>query len=220
VFGLLTREMTSLVEANPTMLEALGVERGSDLVTSLAVVVVTLAATAVAVQGLGRLGAEESADRLGALLATRTSRAGLWLLWWAVVTVAALVVLALGCLALGLTTWAATGDRETVAAALEVGLGYAVPVVFVAAVAAALRALVPAWAPVAWALVAWIALVGFLAETLRLPGWARDLSPLHLVGSLPREEPDPVATTALAVGAVVLVAASVQAFRRRDLRVG
>lgn len=220
VFGMLTQEMTSLVEANPSMLEAMGLERGSDLVTSLAVVVVSLAATAVAVQGLGRLGAEESADRLGALLATRVSRARLWLLWWAVVAAAALGVLALGCLALGLATWASTGDPDTVAAALEVGLGYAVPVVFVAALAAALRALVPAWSALAWAMVAWIALVGFLAETLRLPGWARDLSPLHLVGSLPREDLDVAATTGLALGVLVLLLVSLQAFRRRDLRVG
>lgn len=218
-FGVLTQEMASLADSNPALLEALGVERGADLVTSMAVVVVCLAATAVAVQGSARLGAEESADRLGAVLATKAPRTHLWLTWWAVVAAASLVVLALGVTALGLTAWAATGERENLTTALGVGAGYAVPVAFVSAVAAALRALVPRWAGTAWALVAWIVLVGFLAETLRIPEWARDLSPLHLVGTLPQEDPSAIAIAGLIAGAAVLFAASATAFRRRDLRV-
>jgi hypothetical protein len=43
---------------------------------------------------------------------------------------------------------------------------------------------------------------------------------LHLVGSLPREDPDPAATAGLAIGLMVLLFASLQVFGRRDLRVG
>lgn len=219
-FGMLSREMASLVDANPTLLEALGVERGSDVVTGMAVVVIGLAATAVAVQGSGRLGSEECADRLGAVLATRVPRARFWLLWWAVVALSSLAVLAVGVLALGLSTWASTGERAALTTALGVGIGYAVPVLFVSAVAALLRAALPRVAPAAWALVGWIVLVGFLAETLRIPDWARDLSPLHLVGTLPQEDPSLVATSGLAAGAAVLLVLSVLAFQRRDLRTG
>ncbi|MDN5746292.1 MAG: hypothetical protein L0H31_14400, partial [Nocardioidaceae bacterium] len=95
---------------------------------------------------------------------------------------------------------------------------YIVPVLFAVAVAAVMRALSPRIAPAAWALVAWIGLVGFLAETLRIPTWARDLSPLHLVGTLPQDEPSGAAILGLGVGTVLLLTASVTAFRRRDLR--
>ncbi|GEB24968.1 ABC transporter permease [Brevibacterium aurantiacum] len=217
-FGVLTEEVASLVDSNPALAQALGVEHGGDVVTSLALVVIALAATAVAVQGSGRLGAEESADRLGAVLATRVSCTRLWLGWWAVVAATSLAVLGLGALALGLASWAATGEQDSLTTALDAGLGYTVPVLFTAAVAAALRALSPRIAPAAWALVAWIGLVGFLAETLRIPERARDLSPLHLVGTLPQDEPSVAAILGLGAGAVLLLAVSVAAFRRRDLR--
>lgn len=219
-FGVLSQEMATLVDANPMLLEALGVERGSDVVTGLAVVFVSLAATAVAVQGSGHLGVEESTDRLGALLATRVPRGRWWLTWWGVVGGSTLGVLLAGVVALGLSTWASTGERAALTTALGVGLGYAVPVLFVTAIAALLRGALPRVAPAAWVLVGWIVLVGFLAESLRLPGWARDLSPLHLVGNLPREDPSGAAILALAVATLLLLALSTLAFRRRDLRAG
>lgn len=220
VFGVLAEEMAELVDANPMLLEALGIERGSDVVTSLAVVVVALAATAAAVQGYGRLAEEESSGRLGALLATRTERVGLWLRWWVVVAATALLILALGCLSLGLVTWAVLDDGEAMSTAVGLALGYAVPVLTVATIAAALRALGGRWAGLAWLLVGWIAAVGFLAETLRLPGWARDISPMHLVGTLPQEDPDLMAISVLAALALVLLALSAVLFRRRDLSAG
>ena len=214
-FGALTEEMSRLIEANPNLVEALGVSGGVDIVTGLAVVIVCLAATAVAAQSAGRLGAEESAGRLGALLATRVPRVRLWLGWWAVVT-----ALSLGATSLGLATWAVTGDSGALGNALGVGVGYAVPVAFVASVAALLRAAVPRVAGLVWLLVGWIVLVGFLAETLRIPDWARDLSPLHLVGDLPQEDPALAAVLGLAAAAVVAFAASALAIGRRDLRAG
>lgn len=217
--GALTREMTSLVEANPGMLEGLGFDRAGDIITSLAVVAIVLGATAVAVQGSERLGVEESSDRLGMLLATSTPRTRWWSGWWAVVAGSAVGVLLAGVLALGVSSWAVTGDGQALWSSLAVGLGYAVPVLFVVATAAALRAVAPRAAALAWVLVGWIVLVGFLAETLRIPGWARDLSPLHLVGSLPREDPSLVATAGLALAGALLFAGSTVAFRRRDLRV-
>ncbi|MFD1719703.1 ABC transporter permease [Georgenia deserti] len=220
VFGALTQEMADLVDANPAMLEALGVERGSDVVTSLAVVVVILAATALAVQGFGRLGVEETQGRLGAVLATRVPRHRLWGGWSAVVALASLASLTLGCLTLGLVTWAVTDDRDALGTAAEVGLGYAVPVLFVVAVVAVLRAVGSRWSGLGWLLVGWIAVVGFLAETLRIPDWARELSPLHLVGTLPQDDADLLAVAGLAVAAVILAAGSILLFGRRDLAAG
>jgi len=62
--------------------------------------------------------------------------------------------------------------------------------------------------------------VGFLGEALRLPEWAENLSPLHLVGALPLDDPDGAALAGLAMAGVVLLAGSVLVFRGRDLRAG
>lgn len=220
VFGILTQEMAELVEANPTVLEALGVDSGSDVVTSLAVVVICLAATATAVQGMGRLISEESSGRLGTVLATRISRKRLWLGWWAVVGASAVAVQLLGCMALGLVSWAVLSESAAFSTAMEVGFGYAVPVVFVAAMAALLRSIGSRWSVLGWLLVGWIATVGFLAETLQLPEWARDISPLHLVGQLPQDELNVAAVLSLAAAGGVLLALSVGLMCRRDLAAG
>lgn len=220
VFGTLTREMADLVDANPALLDALQISSGSDVVTSLAVVVVVLAATGLAVQCYGRLAAEESSGRLGALLATGTHRWRLWLKWWAVVTGASVLVLALGCLALGLATWAVLDDAAAMRTAAQLAAGYLVPVVFIGAAAGMLRAVGGGLSGVAWLLVGWVAVVGFLADTLQLAEWSRSLSPLHLVGELPQEEPDMVATVALGMGVLLLVAGSAVTFQRRDLSAG
>ena len=71
-----------------------------------------------------------------------------------------------------------------------------------------------------WVVLAWAGIVGLLAETLRLPGWARDLSPLHAVGTLPIDAPDVTATVGLGALAVVLGAAAPALAARRDLAAG
>jgi ABC-2 type transport system permease protein len=81
VFGTLAEEMTRLVEANPSLIAALGIERGGDLVLRMGLVVAVIAAAAAAVQGINRLGEEETSDRLGLLAATRVPRARVWSGW-------------------------------------------------------------------------------------------------------------------------------------------
>lgn len=218
--GLLSNQVTELVEANPSLLAALGLKRGSDLVAELVVVIVAAAALALVVQGGARLGAEESTGRLGWLLATRASRPRLWLSWWGVVTGLALGVLQLGCLVLGLSTWAATGDRSAFEAMVAAGVGYTVPVLFVAALVSCLAAAGTRWAVVGWVVVGWVLVVGFLSEALRLREWARDLSPLHLVGVLPRQTVSVTMTCALAAAGTLLVLGAFIRFCRRDLRAG
>lgn len=220
VFGLLTREMTDLVEANPVLLEALGVTSGSDVVVSLAVVVVILAATGAAVQCYGRLAGEESSGRLGVLLATGTHRGHVWLVWWVLAATAAVLILLLGCLALGITTWAVLDDSGAMGTVMEIAAGYAVPTVFVTSVAALLCGVGGAWYGLTWLLVGWIAVVGFLADTLQLAEWSRLLSPLHAVGQLPQDDPAFTVVVGLGAGAVLLLLGSLAVFGRRDLSTG
>ena len=220
VTGLLGEEMSRLVEANPGILAAVGLTRGSDLMLLMATIITGATAAAVGVQAGTRLAAEEGSGRLGAVLSTRVRRARLWLVWWTTAVLASQLVLGLSSLTLGLSTMAVTGEREDLRTALEVGAGYAVPVAFVTALSAALAALGPRVPAVGWIVVAWIVTVGFLDEALRLPEWSRDLSPLHLVGRLPIDDVDQLATVGLGAAAVLLLGATVLRFSRRDLAAG
>lgn len=218
--GLMSKEVTELVDANPAILRSMGLERGTDLLVMMAAVVSASAAAAVGVQAGTRLAGEESSGRLGAVLSTRLPRERLWGAWWTTAVFASLAVMAISSLTLGVSTWCVSGERAALRTALTVGVGYATPVVLMTAVCAALCALGPRWTALGWLPVGWCFTVGFLGEALRLPQWSRDLSPLHLVGTLPVDDPDRTAVIGLGLASVVLLAGSVAAFRRRDLRAG
>ncbi len=216
-FGALSEEMTGLIEANPALMDAMGLTRATDVVASMALLVVALAAMGAGVQCLVRLGSEEEVGRLATLVATRRPRAAVWRGWLCVAFAQALVVLAAGALALGVTTWAATGRVEDLRVAAWTGAAYAVPVLLVVSVAAVLAGWRPGWARIVWSVVGWAAVVGLLGETLRLPDWARNTSPLRAVGNLPVDDPDAWVLVGMAVIAAVLVLASQAAFTRRDV---
>ena len=220
VIGLFSDEVTSTVASNPQLLRSIGLERATDMVTMLAAVIVVSAASIVGVQGATRLGGEETSGRLGALLSTRLGRARLWLGWWATTLAACLIVLGASALALAGGIWAVTRDAPAAWAALEVGGAYAAPVLLVAALDALLSAIGPRWSVAGWVVAAWMAVVMLLAEALRLPEWARDLSPAHMVGVLPVDDPDLGVIAVQGAAALILLAASLILFQRRDLRAG
>ncbi len=218
--GSLTADMTEIVRTNPQLLEVLGVERPEDLITSLTGTLAALGAAALAVQGVGRLAGEEDSGRLGLVLAAAGSRRRLWIAWGLVLVADIVAVLVVQALAFGATAWWATGAAGDLTASLGAALVLAVGALFVLALALAIRAVLPQAAGVVWAVIGWSAIVGFLAETLDLPGWARDCSPFHLVGQVPVDDPRWPAVGGLAVATLVLAVASVAGIERRDLRRG
>lgn len=218
--GLLTDDMTAVLRGNPQLLAAFGIERPEDVVTSLAIALGALGAAAVAVQGVTRLAAEEDSGRLALVLAAPVSRRRLWLAWAAVIAAEVAVVMVLQALVFGMGTWVGTGARENLVASLGAALVLTLPALAILAASLALRGLAPGWAGAMWVAVAWGSVVAFLAETLDLPGWARDLSPFHLVGEVPLEDPRWGPIAALALATLTLTAVAVVAADRRDLRAG
>lgn len=213
--GLLAADMADLLDGNPEMLEAFGIARPEDAVLPMGLLLTGAAAIAVVIQGIGRLVAEESSGRLGLLLAAPEGRARTWLRWWLVVTVEGLVVLAAGVLALGLAV-AATTDTGALGRGLQDGAWYVVPVVLVAALAAAVQSARPQLVPTLWVVPLWVVVVGFLANTLRLPDWSRELSPLEAVEGGPRG----AVTVALTIAIIALLVLGIRAVTRRDLVAG
>ena len=220
VFGALSHEVTRLIDANPALLEAMGVDSATDLVGSLALLFVALSAGAAGLSTVGTLSAEEAEGRLGLVASTRVPLRTWWPAWGAVALAGAGAVLLGGAAVLGVATALATGRGAEVGSALAAGAGYLIPVAVIVLVGLASRAATVRPARLGWVVLAWAGIVGLLAETLRLPGWARDLSPLHAVGTLPIDAPDVTATVGLGALAVVLGAAAPALAARRDLAAG
>ncbi len=218
--GAVTVEMSDLMDANPSILELLGVERAEYLVTALSLLLTGVGAAALGVQGVARLAGEESSGRLGLVLSTHAGRVRVWSVWTVVVLVEAVVVLALAGLALGATSAAAVGDPSLAGTHLVATLQVTVPVALIVAVAAAGHAVTGRGPALGWLLVSWATVVGVLGQALRLPDWARNLSPLELIGTVPLEPVSRPALVGLATAAVLLVSLGVVVVRRRDLRAG
>ena len=130
-FGGLAGEMADIAAKNPALLDALGVERPEHLVTSLALLLAAVGATAFGVQAVGRLAREESEGRLGLVLSTRAPRTRLWAAWLGVVLAGAVAVLLVSALALAAFTAWSTGDAGGVPDTLHGGLALVLPVLFV-----------------------------------------------------------------------------------------
>ena len=218
--GSLAGEMTDLIRANPVIGDLLGIERPEDIMTSLAVVVLALGAVALGLQVIGTLAGEEHAGRLGLILGTRTSRARVWTTWWLLLTVEVAATLGAGALTLAVATRWSTGESASFGTPLTATATLAAAVGAIIAVAALAASAVRAGQTVGWVLLGWAAVVALLGEALRLPGWARHLSPLEAVGRVPVEDADAGAVTGFVVLlALGLVAATLVA-RHRDLRAG
>lgn len=220
VFGGLSHEFTRLVDANPALLEAMGVTSGTELISSLALLFIALSAGAAGLSTVGTLSAEESEGRLGLAASTRVPLRTWWPTWGAVALVGAAAVLLGGAAVLGVATALATGRGTEVGSALAAGTGYLIPVAVIVLVGFASRASTVRPVRLGWVLLAWAGVVGMLAETLRLPGWARDLSPLHAVGTLPIDALDVTATVVLGALAVLLGAAAPPSRRAGTSRPG
>ena len=154
------------------------------------------------------------------MLSTRVGR----LRWWAglaaVVSIQAALVLAAGGAAIGVGVWTSLGDSGQLPRGVWSTLAYLPAVLLVGAITAAAYAGGPRIAALGWAVVGWASVVAMLGDTLRLPAWARDLSPLEHTGRVPLVTPDAAALALLSVLAVVTAAAAGVRFARRDLSTG
>lgn len=220
--GMLAEEMQALVQTNPLLAQALAGETDSpgEILSFLAVALVAVMACAFGVQAVGRCASEETAGRLGVVFSTSVSRTAFWIRAFAVITAEAMVVLAVGALGYGLAAMATGMDWAFARDALEAGAGYAAPVVATLGLAIALYALAPRLAGLAWLLPLWSTVVLVLGETLQLPEWARNLSPMEWPGMLPVESVDGAAWVVLVALGLVAMAGALPRLRHRDLAAG
>lgn len=220
--GLLAEEMRTMLEGNPALAQALvgASDAPDDMMTYIAAILVGLMGIAAGVQGVTRFAAEEGAGRVGVVMSTSVSRLRFWIMMLVVVAVEVLLVLVLGGVAFAAGAMATGADSAVVRSALTTMLSFAAPAALITAVGLALFAVSPRLIGLGWILPLWALLVALLGETLQLPEWARNISPVEWLGQLPIESLDWVAWSAsLAVG-VILAVAALPRLAGRDIAAG
>lgn len=217
--GLIADQAEALAE-NEAIADMLA-QAGQGTITEsfLATLVLTnaLLASGFTVSAVLRLRTEELEHRADTLLATPISRRQwLWSHFGVAVAGSFLVMLVSGILT-GAGYAASAADAGEILPLVGASLAMMAALAVVAAVTVALVGFSAKWSIVAWTMVVIAVLVGFLAETLKLPQWVRDLSPFEHVPGMPAAPFELAPILVLVALAVALTALGTTAFRRRDI---
>lgn len=198
-------------------LVAPGATSAADGFIAVMLLFIALLAGVFAVSSTLRLRSEETSGRAEPLLATATGRLR-WMGQGLIVSVVgAAVLLMLGALGLAVTASADLGRPEEYGRIMQAASAYLVPEVFLCALAALLFGIRSALAPLAWVAVVYAGVVGLFGGLMNLPDWSQQLSPFHAVPRLPAPDPDFGPLIGLSIAAVLLCAAGLACFRRRDV---
>jgi ABC-2 type transport system permease protein len=173
--------------------------------------------TALGIQAVLRMHAEETSLRLEGVLAAGASRPRWFLGSASAALVGPLLLAVVSGVAVGAADAAQTGDARDVARVLAGALVQLPAVWMVVGLVVATYGLVPRLAPAGWAFLVMFLLLGELGPLLQLPGWALDLSPYGHVPRLPGGDFRLVPLLWLGGLAALLVGVGLVAFRRRDL---
>jgi ABC-2 type transport system permease protein len=185
----------------------------------LATIVLMLAlfSSGFTVASVLRLRSEELALRAETVLATPVDRRR-WLGSHLTVSVTGTVALMLSAgLLTGVGYFAGTGDTSQILPLTAAGLTLAVGLVVLATFTAALVGLSVRRSVLAWTSVAVILVVGLLSETLDLPQWVRNVSPLEHLPAMPAASFEALPVVILLLVAVGFQTVAVVAIRRRDI---
>ncbi|MFC6607865.1 ABC transporter permease [Amorphoplanes digitatis] len=213
-FGYLTQQMSDLTSA------AGGQASNVDATLTVFVQMNALLAAAAGLQISQWLAREETSGRIGHILAAPVSRTRWWTSATVLVTGWSLLLLSCAGLFTGLGLTAGFNDWSYLGRGLTATLAYSPAVILFAGIAAALSALSPRMVALAWLAIGWGTIVCLRADLLRIPGWARHLSPLDWMGSVPGDAWDRPAAALMTVLAVALAVTSTLIYRRRDLSAG
>jgi ABC-2 type transport system permease protein len=160
---------------------------------------------------------EEDSGRAENLLATSLSR-WRWALSHLTVTVGGTVlVVGSAGLGLGLGYTLVTGDGSAVSRLLGATLPYVAPVLVLVAVTWLAYGIAPRWTGIGWLALLFCVVVMLFGETLRIPEWAKDVSPF---AHLPQAPAQPFAAgpvLSLLATALAITAAGFAALRHRDV---
>jgi len=180
-----------------------------------------VAAAAYAISVVARPATEESAGRTEVVLATGTSRTGVYLTAVGYAMAAAAVLLAAFGLSAGVAFGRAEDDLGQIPRLAAAALGQLPAVWVLVAISALAFGLRAAWAPIGWVLLVAAVVVGHIGELLNLPKWLVKSSPFAHVPRMPVEEfRFDGGVLSLLVITIVMTFAGLIAYRRRDIASG
>ena len=218
-YGSIGRDIGDFIGDNEQLRDLL-TQTGGDLTDSYfstTMLILALIGTGFAIQSTIRLRSEETSGLAEPLLATAVSRtrwAGSHLL---IALGGSAVLLGAAGLGTGLAYGVSIGEPSAVPRLVGSALVYAPAMWVLIGVTVLLYGLVPRFVVAAWAALAVCLVVGFLGQLLDLPAWVRQLSPFEHTSRPPSAPVEFAPLAVLTVLAVVLIAAGLAAFRRRDI---
>ncbi len=222
VYGSFADSVDAMVADNPQIAEVFTQAGGANLTDSYfstAVMMLALIAGGLAISSAMAPNTEERAGRADMVLAGPVTRHG----WFASYLITAVVQTILAVTAAGMGVGVAyavvMGEPWQVVRLTGVALVMLPAVMVLLGITAALYGLVPRATPAAWVPLAVAAVVGFFGELLRLPPWARGLSPFHYLPMVPAQGFTATAPVLLTAVAVTLMVAGFWGLRQRDIAV-
>ena len=218
-FGIVADQAEQMLESEAIaeFFEQVGVGTPTELFLATTVLMLALTASGYTVSTVLRLRTEEISVRAEPVLATPVSRRTWMMSYLTVSIVGTIVVLVVSGLAVGLGSAAQLGEVDQVLPVLGAVLAMVPALLVLAAATVALVGWRPKWAPLAWAGVVVSAVSGLLAETLKLPQWARNLSPFEHVPAMPAADFEFVPVVLLVLVSAGLTLVGLIGMYRRDI---
>ncbi len=218
VFGSVGDAYNTLTKDNATLRDVLGGgDAAANAFVSFVVILIALICMGFAISGVGQAADDEREDRLEPMLAGALSRSR-WFAGHAVALVVGVVVVALaGGLGLGISNAVTTSDFSQVWRLIASILAYLPAVALLMGLSAALYGLRPGLLRVAWLPFVFVTVVAVLGDTLQLPDWVKNISPMSWVGRVPLENASVTAEVGALVASVAMALLALTAFRTRDI---
>lgn len=218
-YGSVGDQIDQFVEDNEQMADYFAAYGGATLTEAFfttTALMLALIGGGFAIQSMLRAVAEESTFRAELLLATPVSRTA-WVGSHLVVAVlGSVIVLGLTGLGTAVTYGIIVQDFSSLPRLVGAELTYLPAVWILTGVALLLYGLVPKAALAAWGAYAVVLISGILGDVLNLPEWLRGLSPFERTPALPANNFEFLPVAVITAVAVVLMAAGLASFRRRD----
>ena len=222
IMGSIAASAGDLLDSNPQLHDVLAKLGGAGALTDTFMAAIGalggLAVGGYAISAALRMSSEESADRLGPVLAGKVARTR----WMAghllFVVIGPVLVLGVAGLVAGLIHGARIGDvGGGLLTTLSAMLAQAPPALVMGGIAVVLFGWLPRWTSLAWAALVISLLLGQLGSLLQLPQRLMDLSPYSHVRPVPAEPINWLSTFVLLAVAAGLTIAGLLGFRHRDV---
>ena len=225
-FGAVTGGVAStssdLLTGNPQLEEVMAKIGGAGAITDMLLstmgVLAGLIVGGYSISAALRMSSEETAGRLGPVLATAVGRAGWMVGHLLFVVIGPLVLLATAGLVAGVINGALTGDMASGTASAFGAMVVQTPATLVlGGLAVLLFGWLPRLTSLAWAALVVALLLGQLGELLQLPTWLMDVSPYSHIPLVPTQDVRWAPLLVLTAVAAALIGVGIVGFRRRDV---